>query len=240
MISPVGVLVRAGVIVIGGSEGGLHQGDARLLAQAAIDRPAPADERGLAVLALTYFGASGVPAGLVDVPLDYFSRAVDLLAGSGDPRIGAVVSVVGSGIVTAGIDDAAGRLDRILHRQATAWTDAGAPVRPLAYRVDDDLAARIEAGDVVRLRAAYPPVPSVPDELEAVSIAVERIRGPVLLLSAVDDQMWDSAGLSQVAADRLARNDPSLPLRARGVPRQRRPPPGGTPGTGRWPSCSAT
>lgn len=51
---------------------------------------------------------------------------------------------------------------------------------------------------------AFPLVPTDPDERMAVSIPVERINGPVLLISADDDASWPSRAYSEVAADRLA------------------------------------
>jgi dienelactone hydrolase len=51
-----------GVILIGGSEGGLHEVDAALLAA-----------HGFSVLALAYFGMPGVPPTIVDIPLEYFA-----------------------------------------------------------------------------------------------------------------------------------------------------------------------
>jgi dienelactone hydrolase len=40
--------------------------------------------------------------------------------------------------------------------------------------------------------------------VEAAAIAVERIRGPVLLLSGEDDRLWPSPILAEIAAARLA------------------------------------
>ena len=60
------------VIVVGGSEGGLHERDAQVLAQS-----------GFTVLALAYFGAPSVPPSLHDISLEYFSRAIDLLISLG-------------------------------------------------------------------------------------------------------------------------------------------------------------
>lgn len=215
-VSPAGDAATAAVVVLGGSEGGLHEHDARVLA-----------EEGFAALALAYFGADGVPPVLKDIPLEYFTRAIDLLEAKGfrpgaigllggsrggeaallvasrDERVGAVVSVVGSGVVTEGIDYSQGRLDRILRAPATPWIDGGRPLRYLPYVVGGGLADRIERGGVVDLRDAFPPVPKDPDALDAVSIPVERIRGAVLLLSAEDDRMWDSPGFSRVAEERL-------------------------------------
>jgi acetyl esterase/lipase len=40
--------------------------------------------------------------------------------------------------------------------------------------------------------------------VEAAAIAVERIRGPVLLISGEDDRLWPSPVLAEIAAARLA------------------------------------
>lgn len=113
---PPPVIGRApGVLLLGGSEGGLHERDARALAA-----------EGFTVLALAYLGAPGLPPGLIGVPLEYFSLGLDVLAsqpragqrfgvtggsrggdaallvGSYDERVGAVVSIVGSGVMTQG------------------------------------------------------------------------------------------------------------------------------------------
>ncbi|WP_456786863.1 alpha/beta hydrolase [Cellulomonas sp. P5_C5] len=218
-----GVLVRpasgadCAVVVIGGSEGGLHERDAVALAEA-----------GFAALALAYFGAPGVPSDLVDLPLEYFTRALDLLeaqgfapgsigllggsrggeaallVGSRDERVGSVVSVVGSGVVTQGIDYGAGRLDAILQSSGPAWTVGGEPLPFLPYEVAPELLETIERGEPVALRDAFAALPTDPAALDLVSIPVERIRGGVLLVAGGHDQMWDSPAYHRVAADRLA------------------------------------
>ncbi|MBO3085879.1 acyl-CoA thioester hydrolase/BAAT C-terminal domain-containing protein [Cellulomonas fengjieae] len=217
LVEPRGGSERA-VVVLGGSEGGMHERDAVALA-----------EEGFTALALAYFGAHDVPPVLVDVPLEYFTRALDLLesrgfgpgsigllggsrggeaallVGSRDERVGSVVSVVGSGVVTQGIDYRAGRLDRILRTPGPAWTVGGEPVPFLPYAVSPELVDLIERHEPVALRDAFAPLPADPAELDRVSIPVERIRGGVLLVSAADDQMWDSPGYSAVAAERLRR-----------------------------------
>jgi hypothetical protein len=114
-----------------------------------------------------------------------------------------VVSEVGGGVVTQGIDYRHGRLDRILSEPTNAWTSGGQPLSFLSHSVSDNLADGIGRGGTIALRDAYPKLPGDPVELDEISIPVERIRGAVLLLSSGDDRMWDSAGLSQVAADRL-------------------------------------
>src|ERR1051326_4096570 len=57
-----------GILVLGGSEGGLHEIDAAFLA-----------ERGYAALALAYYGLPGLPDVLKNIPLEYFATALDYL-----------------------------------------------------------------------------------------------------------------------------------------------------------------
>jgi dienelactone hydrolase len=217
LCAPVGSGPAPGVLLLGGSEGGAHERDARLLAA-----------EGFTVLALAYFGGPGLPDGLVDIPVEYFSRGLDLLAAqpdtegrlgvvggsrggeaallvaAHDPRVGAVVSVVGSGVLTQGIDFRLGSLLDILATPTTSWTLGGRALPYLPYTVDDELRRLVLHGAPVPLALAFPPPPTDPAELDRVSIPVERIAGPVLLLSAQDDRNWPSAAYSQVAADRLA------------------------------------
>lgn len=225
----VGVLVEpraqaeSAVIVLGGAEGGLHEADAVALAQ-----------EGFAALALAYFGLPGVPRGLVDIPLEYVFRALDLLSargypsgsigllggsrggelallvGSHDERVGSVVSIVGSGVVTAGIDYSAGRLDRILETSGAAWTFAGRRLPYLPYQVTPELLGSIGRGGTVSLRDAFAALPGG-EELEAISIRVEQVRGGVLMVSAGDDESWDGAAYSEVAAERLRAADHPYP-----------------------------
>ncbi len=215
-----------GVVLLGGSEGGLHEVDAALLAA-----------HGFAVLALGYFGAAGVPDSLVDLPLETFGTAIDrleahpavrggrigvlggsrggeaaLLVGALFPKVGAVVSTVGSGLVTAGIPKAPDLLD-VLRANVAAWTWRGRPVPFLPYTVDRDLVDQIASGEPVELARAFRPDRVSRQDLESATIPVERIAGPVLLLSSDEDANWPSAHLSEIAAQRLARARHPYPYR---------------------------
>src|SRR5262245_54524310 len=108
---------RPGVLVVGGSDGGLAEGMAALLAS-----------HGFAALALAYFRAEHLPAELIEIPLEYFETAIRwlgrsssvapgrlavigrsrggelaLLLGATFADITAVVGYVPSGVVHAGI-----------------------------------------------------------------------------------------------------------------------------------------
>ena len=217
LAAPAGSGPAPGVLLLGGSEGGLHERDAEALAG-----------HGFTVLALAYFGLPGLPAGLVDIPVEYFSRGLDVLAaqpragerlgvtgasrggeaalltGAHDQRVAAVVSVVGSGLLTAGIDFSRGSLLDILDGAPASWTVGGERLPYLRHVIPDEMRDRVERGRPVRLALSFPPVPDDPGELERLSIPVERTKGAVLLLSAADDGGWPSTAYSQVAADRLA------------------------------------
>ncbi|WP_199439280.1 acyl-CoA thioesterase/bile acid-CoA:amino acid N-acyltransferase family protein [Umezawaea beigongshangensis] len=204
---------RPGVLLLGGSEGGLHELDAALLAG-----------HGFTVLALAYFGTKGLPEHLVDVPLEYFGDAVDLLderctsvgvlGGSrgGEaalliaatyPQVTAVASVVGSGVVTQGIPAGATLLS-ILSTESASWTHGGEALPYLPYSVPEELRHGVVQGDPIPLGLAFDLSDGVPEDVE---IPVERINGAVLLISGEQDASWPSAELSRVAERRLAEHD---------------------------------
>lgn len=182
-----------GVLILGGSEGGLASyvmREAALLAH-----------HGFAALALAYFYAGSLPDRLAGIPLEYFGKAIGwlrdrpsvrgdrlgvigtsrggelaLLLGAHYPELGAVVSYSGSGLVFPSRDS-----------REPAWTFRGKPL-PWIPNPFDILQA-------------------MPDQLERAEIPVERTNGPILLISGDADQVWPSTQLSQVAMDRLRRSE---------------------------------
>lgn len=201
---------RPGIIVLGGSEGGIRGFTAALLAA-----------HGYTTLTLGYFALDGLPQELKEIPLEYFKRAIDwfrsqpdvlpdllgvvgssrggelaLLLGSKFPEIRAVVSYVGSGVVLGAVT----RPPRT--EQLPAWTWRGKPVEPLSLgqmkpeflAPDGNLRWSLE-----RLIDAA--------AVEKASIAVEKINGPVLLISGEGDGLWPSTPFSEVAMKRLRRSN---------------------------------
>jgi dienelactone hydrolase len=177
-----------GVLVLGGSEGGLASyvtREAALLAG-----------HGFAALALAYFYMGSLPDRLAGIPLEYFGGAIRwlqdqpsvrgdrlgvvgtsrggelaLLLGAHYPDLEAVVSYVGSGLVFPSPAS-----------PEPAWTFRGKPL-PWISNPFDILRAKFERSE----------------------IPVERTNGPVLLISGDADQVWPSTQLSQVAMERLGR-----------------------------------
>jgi dienelactone hydrolase len=204
--------------VLGGSEGGLHELDAALLAG-----------HGFAVLAVAYFGAPGVRDDLVEVPLEDIGTAIHhlrrragavglvggsrggelaLLAATRYPEVKAVVSVVGSGVVTQCIGPGSRLLEKLDH-EAASWTWEGHPLPYLPYSVPHELRMKVVNGEPVSLAAAFDLSDGIPEEAE---IPVERINGGVLLISAGRDLTWPCAELSAVAERRLEEHHHPFPF----------------------------
>lgn len=196
------------VIVVGGSGGGLQEQRAALLAS-----------HGFTTLALAYFNAEHLPPELRHIPLEYFETAIAwllhheavrgervgvigtsrggelaLLLGATFPQIGAVVGIVPSGVLNGAI-----ARDPTTVNDA-AWTYRGRPL-PFVPR-DESLNERYGAGPIP-LTPMYRTAIEDAGAVRRATIPVERINGPVLLISGADDQMWPSSTLAEIAMERL-------------------------------------
>jgi len=229
-----------GVILIGGAEGGMHEPDAALLAA-----------HGFAVLALAYFGARGLPSGLVNIPLEYFGTAIEflsahrrcrpgqlgimgasrggeasLLVAATFPQIGAVVSTAGSGLITAGIQYGPDFLDIVGNNQPS-WTLGGTSLPYLPYTITPETRAEVAAGEPVHMWRIFQPALHDAATVADAVIPVERINGAVLMVSGADDQGWHCAELSEYAFERLGRKEPHRHVVLAGAGHGIAPPPYG-------------
>lgn len=205
------------VITLGGSGGGLDWETAGALAG-----------HGFATLALPYFGFEPLPRSLNSIPLEYFEKAlrwvarrleVDpariavhgisrggelaLLLAATFPEIAAVVGVAPGSVVWQGTGKSPdGR------RAVSTWTYRGEELPFVPYRMFPFKLK--QAFRVIAWRRAVEFVPlhraSLRDRaaVERATIPVERIRGPVLLISAGDDRVWPSSEMSRGVVQRLA------------------------------------
>jgi dienelactone hydrolase len=198
-----------GVVVLHGSGGGPDYETAEQLAH-----------RGFTAFALHYFSGPGLPDDLAEVPLSDVERATEflldqettvgqqvgvygtskggelaLLAGSQFDTIGAVVSNSGSGVVWEGSS-----LENLATGRSS-WSLDGEPVPYLSLTLDEDnLSAFPEA-------YRQPLEQATAEQLDAATIPVEQIDGPVLLIAGEGDGIWPSARLHAIAEQRLAEND---------------------------------
>lgn len=205
-----------GVILLGGSEGGFPAPEGAMLAS-----------RGFVVLALAYFGATGLPATMQRIPVEYFARAIHgmqslpsvegaavtiigdsrgaeaaLLAGSMYPEINGVVGVSSSHVLWEGATAK-------MLPGGPAWTYGDKLLPYVPFHIGAGFAGRYLWSSVSGSPLSLKPM--FLDSLSRVAtddvqIAVERIRGPVLLASGGDDRRWPSALMSARAMDRLRRN----------------------------------
>jgi dienelactone hydrolase len=174
-----------GILVLGGSEGGMPLRRAAWLAS-----------HGYAAFALCYFRCEGTPQQLENIPLEYFAQALswmtqrpevaaDRLAVMGTSRGGELALQLGSmypeikavvAYVPANV-----RYPACCQQQGgAAWTWQG---RPLAWA---------------------PRRPNASPELAwDAQIAVEHTKGSILMIGAKDDGVWPSAEMVDAAASRL-------------------------------------
>ena len=212
------------VLVVGGGGGGIDEYRGAMLAS-----------RGFAALNLHYFGIEGLPRGLVNIPLEYFEKAIGwmrsqgwlrdrllavwgesrggelaLLLGATFSEINAVAAWVPSGVIFWPL----GALEPGDTRPPAAWTYRG---RPLPYlqeaNSEVDAPPKIEPG----LEISYAPIymGHLQDQraVERAAIPVERTKGPILLVSGTDDQMWPSSVLADIAMRRLEAHAHPFPFR---------------------------
>jgi len=195
----------AGVLVVGGSGGGIAWQDywADILAS-----------QGFAALALAYFGMEGLPKELDEIPLEYFLGALEymqrkpeidrtrigvvgvskgaelaLLLASHAPAIRAVVAFVPSSVVfQSGASMEPGQKPR------SSWTFHG---RPLPFVPHES--GNTDEPLVNEFRRAL----KQRDRVTIATIPVERIGGPILLLSGKEDTTWPSSDMSEMVIARL-------------------------------------
>lgn len=185
---PTGDQPHPAMLVLGGSEGGVNVENAAWLAS-----------HGYAAFALAYFRYENLPRDLEAIPLEYFGSALawmrkrpdiqpDHIGVMGTSRGGELALQLGSmyptikavvAYVPANVRYPAccGGTD-----EPYAWTWHGQPLAFVPPRSQND--------------------PSIMMDAE---IAVENTHGPILMIGAEDDGIWESARMVDAAAGRLKR-----------------------------------
>lgn len=197
----------AAILVLGGSDGG--DGYA-----ASVGEQLAA--QGYAVLALAYFQKGALPRALTELPLEYFDAAlrwleshprVDparlgvfgfskgaeaaLLLASRNKSLRAVVAAAPSQVAWEG-------LDRYVPTGRSSWAVDGSPLPYVAY--DRTLKKTTPLAMYTRS------LESARDQHDK-HIAVEKINGPLLLLSGGRDKLWPSAHMAEQIMARLKQHE---------------------------------
>jgi len=178
--------------------------------------------RGYVVLALAYFNAEGLPPILQNIPLEYFSTAVEwlkaqpavdatrlgvfgvsrggelaLLLGATYPTaFRVVVADVPSNVVWPGLST---------DEEVPAWTLNGKPVPAVpAHFTAEDRAMSGRERFMQRLQN--------PAAVARAEIPVERIASPLLMFSGKDDQIWPSDLFAARVVERLKAHQFTYPV----------------------------
>lgn len=217
LIAPAGG-TDVGVLVLAGSSGRIERARARLLAG-----------RGVAALAIRWFGGPGQSPGICEVPLETFTAAVDLLRASGAVHIGILGASKGAeaALLTAVHDP---RVDVVIALSPTShvWCNVGPGrdgeqqpyrsswtwrERPLPFvPMDDSWSAAQPSSGPVAIRGWYELSESTFGRLVApAEIPVEKTRAELLLVAGGDDAMWPSLPFAERLAER--RRSAGAPVR---------------------------
>jgi dienelactone hydrolase len=180
------------VIAFGGSEGGLSTGSSsgEMLAPNCI-----------AVLGIAYFKETGLPSTLDQIPLEYFIDAIDYLSrtqGIDAARIGVVSGSRGSeaALLVASMD---ARIKSVVVATPSevAWAGMATAKSAWTYRGADVPTLSLDGA------SSLPQIKRFESTLDAIEdwhkyrIPVERINGPLFLISAENDQIWPSKRMSE-------------------------------------------
>lgn len=222
-------ICRPGIIILGGSGGGLGWSDNFALRLA---------NEGYAALALAYFRYADLPETPLKIPLEYFSKAFDWMAGQHGidssklviiggsrgaelalilgatfPVVKAVIGYAASSVVwsaTGGISS----IGRV------AWTYQNQPLPRMKLGLSPELLWEI--AKMVKCLIGKKPFYAVPllkaaldnhSSVERSTIQVEKINGPVVLISGDDDQLFPSTFMSEKIMDRLKKYKHPYPSR---------------------------
>ena len=205
---------KEGIIVMGGSSGGIDRYWARHVASL-----------GYNVLNLAFFNYPGLPDTCTQIPLEYFKKAIDwlkhrtgtdrvglqgasrggeavlLIASTFPDDIACTVSYVPMHVMTGGF--VPGKTDSI-----SAWTLKGADL-PYAYTpvpTAEDCRAR-----GIDLSRGLPVVPFFFDLIDEAEkdenawIPLEKATAPILMITARDDAIWACSHGAERALDRIAK-----------------------------------
>jgi len=210
---PNGSADRVPVLAFGGSEGGLWGGESYAMRLASWGHP---------TLAVAYFGASGVPRELAEIPLEYFQKAFAWLDRRPEMRKGKVVVIGGSrggelalqlgatfpsvaGVIAE--TPSSHRWAAVSTAKKAAWTFEG---QPLAFVPDgsSSFPPLVEGPDGVSayaLRTTFEKSmqSAAAEALAAARVPVESTKGPILMLAGADDQMWPACDFTARALARL-------------------------------------
>jgi len=201
------------IIVLGGSAGGIPFDS--YTAQFA--------KSGFASLGLAYFEEEGLPANLSEIPVEYFQKAIAwlrtqpevdperigivgtsiggtaaLLVAAHSPEVKAVASFNGGGVIFQSIDPN----PELRRREQSSFSLKGVPLPFIPIQSPPLDTESLSTAYYLRvfLGSLFAAPQKIVDEA---TVPVERIGGPILLISGQADRLMGSATLNEIAYERL-------------------------------------
>jgi hypothetical protein len=213
---------RPGILLLGGSEGGLGPGVGRMALAL--------QERGFAVLHVSYYRAPGQLRRLELVPLETFDRAIDwlkarpevdaerlaivggskgaeaaLIVATRHPELKAVVAGMPSSVAWQGFDW--NFVDMIVNPPSGSWSLDNKPIPFLPFGQPKNF----EGGAMVVYVAGLETLAQHPDAI----IPIEKTKAPVLLVCGKVDALWPACPMAtQVKARADANGGPAVTILA--------------------------
>lgn len=211
---------KSGIIVIGGSEGGIDFAEsyAALLAS-----------HGYPALALAYYNINNLPSTLENIPLEYFKNAIEwmknrkeikngvtlfgksrggelaLLAASLFNDVKSVIAIVPSPIVFMGSNSSG----KPTHTSAWSMEHVSFPFVDSKFDLNFYIDALFNTilHRPIHIEKFYLKALKNMEMVDKAFIPIEKINGPLLLISGDADTIWPSNILCEMAVDRLKQHD---------------------------------
>ncbi|URZ03131.1 acyl-CoA thioesterase/bile acid-CoA:amino acid N-acyltransferase family protein [Clostridium felsineum] len=205
--------IKNGIIVLSGSEGGIHNASQIAALLASHGHPA---------LALAYFGMDNLPDTLKEIQLEYFEKAIDwiiqkgdinpnklivfgrsrggelaLLLGSTFKKIASVITVSGSPISF-----------KTKTQKFSSWQYKNKDIPQLNLKINilsfllNAFVSKIKRKDI-NFSKIYDSNIKNFDKIKDYIMPIENINGPMLMVSGYSDSVWPSTKLCQLGMHRL-------------------------------------
>lgn len=204
-----------GILRLGGGEGGIQVGDAETIAS-----------EGYAVLAIAYFGMESLPDDMVEVPLEYFGKAIEWMKKSTyiDSTKLAVVGLSRGSTLALLLPTIYNDFDAVVAfapshviwqshylnwdnyavRSSLSYRGKALPFVP--YDFSNKAATAACNSETAACVGMYEQSLKQRQRVRKALIPVERIRAPVLLFSGKADTMWPSSKMADLVIQRLVRS----------------------------------
>ncbi len=210
---------KMALVLLGGSEGGRYWSYHPEFIQELI-------KEGFCVLSLPYFGTDNLPINLRGIPLEYFSKAfhwlslqeklvipnyygligvsrgaeLALLLGCRYSEVKGIIAIAPSSVVFPG--PPTGFLDA-LGGQHSAWSENGKELSFVPIPFSWTTIRGMISGKRTRM---FEKALKNTQRVNMSEIPVEKIQGPILLVSFTRDQVWPSTFMSEQIMNRLRDN----------------------------------